>query len=292
MPLIGLGTYKLDAADAVHAALSLGYRHIDCARIYGNEALVGEGLRNFLSTDPNISRGSLWITSKVWNDSHRPDAVRASAASSIADLGCEYLDLLLIHWPEAWKPGSEDPDEGVTLRETWEAMEGLVDAGMVRHLGVSNFSLAQLEQILSWARIKPAVNQVELHPLLAQRKLVGVCGRMGVRCVGYSPLGHGKEDVLSHPVIAAVAKETGRTPAQVVLRWNVQRGVGVIPKTSSDIRLKENLEDLFSWRLTWDQKAAIDRIDRMMDKRLVSPEWHTWDDPEVGGAVKPSRVLL
>jgi len=110
--------------------------------------------------------------------------------------------------------------------------------------------------------------------------------------VGYSPLGHGKEDVLSHPVIAAVAKETGRTPAQVVLRWNVQRGVGVIPKTSSDIRLKENLEDLFSWRLTWDQKAAIDRIDRMMDKRLVSPEWHTWDDPEVGGAVKPSRVLL
>jgi len=290
MPLLGLGTYKLERAEAVTAALSAGYRHIDCATVYGNQKLVGEGLRAYLGQEGSLPRDQLWITTKIWNDAHRPEAVRASAEGSIADLGCGYLDLLLVHWPHAWKPGTEEEDTGVTMQETWAAMEALVDAGLVRYLGVSNFSLSQVEDLLSWARIKPVVNQVELHPLLAQRKLVGVCTRKGVRCVGYSPLGHSKTDLLEHPEVVAVAKDVGRSPAQVLLRWNVQRGVGVIPKAGSEGHMRENADGLFTWRLTWDQKAALDRLDE--GRRFVQMSWHKWEDVEEGGAVKPSKVLL
>lgn len=288
MPLIGLGTYKLDSADAVRTALALGYRHIDCAPIYGNEALIGEGLADYLSQEG--SRDQLWITSKIWNDAHRPDAARASAAKTIADIGCGYLNLLLVHWPHAWVPGTEDEDMEVTIQETWAALEALVDEGLVRHIGLSNFSLAQVEEVLGFARIAPVVNQIELHPLLAQRKLVGVCARKGVRCVGYSPLGHSKNDLLEHPEVVRVAVEVGKSPAQVLLRWNVQRGVAVVPKAGSEPHLHENIDGLFQWRLSWDQKAALDALDE--GRRFVSMEWHSWGDEEEGGAVKPSKVLL
>jgi diketogulonate reductase-like aldo/keto reductase len=296
MPLLGLGTYALDSPDAVRAALAAGYRHVDCAPIYGNEAVVGQGLAERLAAEGG--RASLWLTSKIWNDAHRPEAAAASARASVAALGCGYLDLLLVHWPHAWVPGGgEAPDAGVTLRDTWQALEALVDSGLVRHLGVSNFSLRQVEEVLAFARVKPVVSQVEGHPLLAQRKLVGVCLRKGVHTVAYSPLAHSHSlpdhsdhSLLEHPEVAAVAAAAGRTPAQVLLRWNVQRGVGVLPKAGSAAHARENAEGLFAWRLTWDQKARLDALDE--GRRFVSPAWHAWDDAEEGGAVKPSRVLL
>eukprot|EP00887_Chlorella_sp_A99_P004505 scaffold34.g4505.t1 len=275
MPLLGLGTYKLASADSVRAALDLGYRHLDCASVYGNQALVGEGLKTFLAEG---RREELFITSKVWNDAHRPAAARASVERTLAELGCGHLDLLLLHWPEAWMPGTQEPDTGVTLQETWAALEACVDAGLARYIGVSNFGLTQVEDLLSWARIKPVVNQVELHPLLAQRKLVGVCLRKGVHSVAYSPLGHSKTDLLEHPAVL-----------EVLLRWNVQRGVAAIPKAGSLPHLRENIEGLFSWALTWDQKAKLDALD--CGRRLVTSAWHQWEDPEEGGAAKPHIVL-
>jgi alcohol dehydrogenase (NADP+) len=297
LPLLGLGTYKLDSADAVVAAFKAGYRHIDCAPIYGNEDVVGKGIKSWcesmsLSNDnsTDTARSSLWITSKIWNDAHRAPAVKASIEKSIADLQCAYLDLALVHWPDAWIPGTEMPDPEASLRETWQALEAAVDAGLVRHLGVSNFGLKALEGLLSWARIKPVVNQIELHPLLSQRKLVGVSARYGVHCVAYSPLGHSKTDLLEHPTILRVAQETGKTAAQVLLRWAVQRGTAVIPKAGSEPHVLENIDGLFEWRLTWDQKSSIDALDA--GKRFISPSWHEWEDEEEGGAAKPSTVLL
>ena len=288
MPLIGLGTYKQDSPEAVRSALALGYRHIDCAPIYGNESLICEGLKEFVSQDGG--REQLWITSKIWNDNHHPAELRASAQKSISDLGCKYLDLLLVHWPDAFIPGTEDIDTEITIQETWAAMEALVEEGIVRHIGVSNFSLKQVEDVLSFAKIAPVVNQIELHPLLAQRKLLGVCARKGVRCVGYSPLGHSKNDLLEHPEVIRVANEVGKSPAQVLLRWNIQRGVAVVPKAGSEPHLRENIDGLFQWRLSWDQKAALDALDQ--GKRFVSMPWHIWAEDEEGGAVKPSKVLL
>lgn len=295
LPLLGLGTYKLDSVDAVVTALKAGYRHIDCAPIYGNESIVGKGIKLWCDTvvshtKNENARSSLWITSKIWNDAHRADAVRASIKKSIDDLQCSYLDLALVHWPDAWIPGTETPDPEVSLRETWEALETMVDQGAVRYLGVSNFGLKALEDLLSWARIKPVVNQIELHPLLSQRKLVGVSARYGVHCVAYSPLGHSKTDLLEHPTVLRVAQETGKTAAQVLLRWAVQRGTAVIPKAGSEPHILENIEGLFDWRLTWDQKSSIDALDA--GKRFISPSWHSWEDEEEGGAVKPSAVLL
>lgn len=288
MPLLGLGTYKLQSAEAVKKALELGYRHIDCATIYGNEKTVGEGLKDFIAEG---RRDELFIVSKVWQDAHRPEALRKSVQQSIADLDCGRLDLCLVHWPEAWLPGTEEPDTEVTLQQTWQAMEALVDDGLATHIGVSNFSLRQIEEVLSYARHKPVVNQVELHPLLAQRKLVGVCLRKGVHSVAYSPLGHTGQgsEVLGHPAVAEVAAETGKSPAQVLLKWNVQRGVAVIPKAGSEPHLAENIEGLFGWRLTWDQKAKLDALDQ--GKHFVNNSWHAWEDPEEGGAAKPSLVL-
>jgi diketogulonate reductase-like aldo/keto reductase len=288
LPLLGFGTFKITDASSVKAALEVGYRHFDCARIYENEDIVGQGLQEYLSKDPT-ARESLWITSKVWNDAHRPANVTQSVHDTLNDLNCQYLDLLLIHWPEAWIPGTHDPDTSVTIKDTYQAMEALVDAGKVRFLGVSNFGLTQIEDVLSWCRIKPIVNQIELHPMLAQRKLVGVSNRKGIHSVAYSPLGVGSNELVNHPAVLQISKETGKTPAQVLLRWNVQRGVPVIPKASSKPHIEENFSGLFDWRLTWDQKSALDAID--CGKRFIDPSFHEWEDMEAGGAHKPSKVF-
>ena len=294
MPLLGLGTYKLARPEAVKRALELGYRSIDCAAFYGNQAVVGEGLKEFIASG---RRDELFVTTKVWQTEHRPELARASALRSIEELGVGHLDLLLVHWPEAWVPGSTieswQEDATVTIADTWRALEALVDEGLVRGLGVSNFSLAQVEALLSAARHKPLVNQVELHPLLAQRKLVGVLLRRGVACVAYSPLGAPSDarppELLTNPVVADIAARAGRTPAQVLLRYNMQRGVPVIPKAGSDGHLAENFSHAFDWRLSNADKAALDALDA--GRRFVSAPWHEWEDPEEGGALKPSVVL-
>eukprot|EP00891_Asterochloris_glomerata_P008518 jgi/Astpho2/8518/gw1.00125.50.1_t len=247
MPLLGFGTYKVASADVIRTALEAEYTHFDCAASYGNEALVGEGLQEEMQQG---KRQRLFITSKVWNDAHRPDAVRASCQQSIKDLGCEYLDIFLMHWPDAWMPGSDkEPDNTVTILDTWRAMEALADEGLVRYIGVSNFNLQQVEDLLAQARVKPVVNQVELHPLLSQRKLVGTCLRKGVHCVAHSPLGHGKGDVLTAPGVQQAAEQTGKTAAQVALKWNIQRGVAVIPRSETPENIRSNIEGMFEWNL-------------------------------------------
>lgn len=287
LPLLGFGTYKVDSADIIKLALDAGYRHIDCAAKYGNEKLVGEGLKGFLSKENG--RQKLFITSKVWNDRHRPEEVRKSCEQSIADLGCGHLDLLLMHWPDAWKLGTQEPDTGVSIEETWRAMEALAGEGKVSHLGVSNFSLAQVEKLLEVAKVKPVVNQVELHPLLAQRKLVGTCLRKGVACVAYSPLGHGSTLLFDLSEVKSIANEVKKTPAQVLLKWNIQRGVAVIPRSQSEKNIRGNIDGAFTWELTPEQKARLDALDQ--GKRTVDTEWHDWGNASIGGASKPSDLL-
>lgn len=294
MPMVGFGTAGITDPASVKSALELGYRHIDCAWFYGNEAVVGEGLKEFVASG---RRSELFVTTKVWNTHHRPALVRESLTESLSRLGLSYVDLLLMHWPEAWVPGSsfEDPkpDTEVTLAETWAAMEALVDEGLVKNLGVSNFSLKQVEELLASARIKPVVNQVELHPLCAQRKLVGVSLRRGVTCVAYSPMGGQNyvkvNDLLTNPIVQQVASELGRSPAQVLLKWNIQRGVPVIPKASSPAHQADNFTGIYDWRLGSEHKALLDTLD--CGKRYIDFSWKDWGNPEEGGVAKPSLVM-
>ncbi|KDD74976.1 aldo/keto reductase [Helicosporidium sp. ATCC 50920] len=272
LPLVGLGTYQLDRASAVVEALEAGYRLVDCAAVYANERTVGEGIRAWLAAGGR--REELFVIGKIWNDAHRPAEAIQSARQSVEDLGCDYLDCLLVHWPEAWVPGTKEPDAEVTLPQTWAALETLVDGGLVRSLGVSNFSLRQLDELSASARVPPAICQVELHPLLSQRALVGGLRRRGVAPVAYSPLGHGKEGLLATPRVRAVAQELGKSPAQVLLRWNVQREVAVIPKAGSLPHLCENI-DVFDFQLSYQHKTALDALD--CGKRFVTNDWHVWE---------------
>ena len=290
-PAVGLGLWKIDRADTagmVEEALRVGYRHLDSACDYGNEVEAGVGIRSGLAAGV-CRREDLWVTSKLWNTYHDPRHVRAAAERSLRDLGLDYLDLYLVHFPiaqrfvpfeERYPPGwIHDPTASpprmemvnVPLAETWGAMEELIWAGIVRRIGVCNCSTALLRDLLAGARIPPAVLQVELHPLLAQEKLLRFCREQGIAVTAFSPLGapsyvplgmaRPEESLLDHPLIRDTASACGRTPAQVLLRWGVQRGTSVIPKTSRRERLKENL-DLFDFTLTGPQMAAISALDR------------------------------
>ncbi|WP_312181165.1 aldo/keto reductase [Arthrobacter sp.] len=248
----GFGTYKVPAEDAaalVTSALELGYRHIDTAALYGNEEGVGEAVRNFTDTG-HMVREDLFLTSKLWNTDQGYDAAFRAFDASMDRLGTGYLDLYLIHWP--------CPARGLFV-ETYRALEEIYASGRVRAIGVSNFRREDLEELLSATGIVPAVNQIELHPWLAQEKLRAFHAANGIRTVAWSPLGRGA--VLADPVITAIAAELGRTPAQVVLRWHVQAGSIVIPKASSEDRITGNL-DLFSFDLDDAQLAAIHSLDR------------------------------
>lgn len=290
-PAVGLGLWKIDRADTagmVEEALRVGYRHLDSACDYGNEAEAGEGIRSSLAAGV-CRREELWVTSKLWNTYHDPRHVRGAAERSLGDLGLDYLDLYLVHFPIAlrfvpsdvrYPPGwIHDPAAArpkmemvnIPLAETWGALEELVWAGLVRHIGVCNYSVALLRDLLAATRIPPAVLQVELHPLLAQETLLRFCREQGIAVTAFSPLGapsyvplgmaRPEESLLDHPLIRDTASACGRSPAQVLLRWGVQRGTSVIPKTSRRERLRENLE-LFDFTLTGDQMAAISALDR------------------------------
>jgi diketogulonate reductase-like aldo/keto reductase len=291
LPAVGLGLWKLPqpaVAEHVHRAVAAGYRHFDCACDYGNETQVGAGLASALQAGL-CRRDDLWITSKLWNTYHARHHVRQAAERSLRDLQLDVLDLYLIHFPIAtafvpfevrYPPGwFFDPDAPepkmhpakVPLSETWSAMEDLVRAGLVRNIGVCNFNIALLRDLLSYATLPPAVLQVELHPYLAQPKLLRFCREEGIVVTGFSPLGaasyHGigmaepHESVLAEPVVQDIAARLGRTPAQVVLRWGVQRGTAVVPMTSNPARLSENLS-LFDFELTPDDMAALSALDR------------------------------
>ena len=249
IPQLGFGVYQVppeDTADAVATALEIGYRHIDTAEMYGNEKGVGEAVAR-----SGIDRGEVFVTSKLNNGFHRRDDALRAFDQSLADLGFEYLDLFLIHWP---LPGID-----VDYIETWKAMEEIYASGRCRAIGVSNFQAHHLRRLFSQAQVRPAVNQIEVHPYLTQEELRAFDADHEIVTEAWSPIAQGK--VLGDPAIVAIAERLGRTPAQVVLRWHVQRGDVVFPKSVSRQRMQENFE-LFDFELGTDDMATLTGLDR------------------------------
>jgi alcohol dehydrogenase (NADP+) len=259
MPALGFGTLIPDAAVTLSAskdALEAGFRHFDCAERYGNEREVGEALQAGLAAK-GIAREELFVTTKLWNTNHRPERVKPAFEASLDRLRLNYLDLYLIHTPFAFQPGdNQDPrdqngnvlyDRGVTLLDTWGAMESLVDGGKCRAIGLSDITLDGLLPIYESARIKPAVVQVESHPYLPETELLDFCKEKGIVFLAFAPLGHGmKPGPLEDPVITAIAARVGKTPAQVLLAWAVQRGTALLttPKTAERARENFNISAL------------------------------------------------
>ena len=253
MPALGFGTLIPDPAVTISAtrdALEAGFRHFDSAERYGNEREVGEALHAGIAAD-GITREEIFVTTKLWNSNHRPERVEPAFLASLKRLRLDYLDLYLIHTPFAFQPGDDqDPrdangniiyDKGVTLLDTWRAMETLVDHGKCRAIGLSDITLAGLMPIYESARIKPAVVQVESHPHLPQTELLDFCKQKGIVFLAFAPLGHGmKPGLLEDPVISSVAARVGKTPAQVLLAWAVQRGTALLTTPKSAARAKEN----------------------------------------------------
>lgn len=270
MPAIGFGTLIADPAttsSATRIALKTGYRHFDCAERYRNEREVGEALQEGLSTE-GIARDELFVTTKLWNSNHRPERVGPAFEASLERLRLDYLDLYLVHTPFAFQPGDEqDPrdangnvlyDEGVTLADTWKAMESLVDGGKCRAIGLSDIGLDGLQPLYESARIKPAVVQVEAHPYLPETELLDFCKAHDIVFLAFAPLGHGiKPGPLDDPVVVALAARLNRTPAQVLLAWGVQRGAALLTTPKNEIRARENF-DVFA--LPDDAFAEIDGI--------------------------------
>ncbi len=261
MPALGLGTWQSrpDAVyEAVKEALRIGYRHIDCAFIYGNETEVGRALEESFAAGV-CRREELWITSKLWNNAHHPEHVRPALQNTLAALRLDYLDLYLMHWPVALRaevslpaqPEDYIPLEELPVATTWAAMEPLVEAGLCRHIGVSNFSVKKLAGLLEVAERKPEVNQVELHPYLPQNPLVDFCAAQGVHITAYSPLGSpgrpaglkaaDEPRLLEDAVVASVAARREVSPAQVLIAWSLHRGLSVIPKSVNPGRIAQNL---------------------------------------------------
>lgn len=273
---IGLGTWKSDPGEvgqAVEAALEAGYRHIDCAAIYRNEAEVGAALARVFARG-EIRREDVHITSKLWNNAHLKDDVEPALKKTLSDLGLDYLDLYLIHWPVAFRPGLEGfpesesdfltPDQA-PISETWEAMLAARDQGLTRHVGVSNFSIRKLDRLAAAGDEMPEMNQVELHPYLQQDELLAWCREHDVLVTAYSPLGSsdrpdsmkGEDEpsLLENEVIGEIAENHGASPAQILIAWAVARDTIVIPKSTSPERIRQNLES-----------ADIDLDDTDMDR--------------------------
>lgn len=283
MPLIGLGTWRAsDAtslADGIREAIRAGYRHIDCAPIYLNQKIIGEAIAVSIAAG-EVTRESLFIVSKLAASDSEPEHVMAALQATLRDLQVTYLDAYLIHWPQKYVhtpstfpvPMSErlgySPESTLS---TWRKLEECVDLGMVRSIGVSNFSSTKLEALLPAARIKPVCNQIELHPYLSQDELVRWCLARNIACTAYCPLGSPSRpatfrtptdppELLSHPLIARIAAEHGISPAQVLLRWAVQRGTIPLPKSVTPARLTDNLAVL-SLELSTEAMAAIGGMD-------------------------------
>ena len=300
IPVIGIGTFGSDhvsheeVASAVKYAVVSGYRHIDCASVYGNEARIGKAIRELIA-EKVVARDELWITSKVWNDMHGDGMVISSCKQSLADLRLDYLDLYLVHWPfpNYHAPGCDgdarNPDSKPYIHENfmkvWRQMEQLVELGLVRNIGTSNVTIPKLKLIMRDARIKPAVNEMELHPHFQQPELFEFCLKNEIQPIGYSPIGSPARPErdktpadtvdIEDPVIIEIARKMGIHPATVCIKWAVQRGQIPIPFSSSERNILSNLKAVTSDPLTIDDMNAIASIDK--NCRLIKGQVFLWE---------------
>jgi len=277
IPALGFGTLIPDPAVTITAtrdALEAGFRHFDCAERYGNEREVGTALQAGLAPGA-IARQDIFVTTKLWNSNHRPERVEPAFEASLERLRLKYLDLYLIHTPFAFQPGdNQDPrdkdgnviyDRGVTLLDTWRAMETLVDHGKCRAIGLSDVGLEELKPVYESARIKPAVVQVEAHPHLPETELLEFCKQTRVVFLAFAPLGHGtRPGPLEDPVILAVAARVGKTPAQVLLAWAVQRGTALLTTPRTAARARENSD------ISALPEDALDEINRIQTRQRLN----------------------
>ena len=281
MPNLGLGTWKSapgEVFNAVVEAIKVGYRHIDCAYIYENESEIGNALQKVIK-DGIVKREELWITSKLWNNSHKTEQVLPAIQKTLKDLQLDYLDLYLIHWPIAFKADVTFPDGGkdfisldeIPIIDTWKGMEGVQQKGLAKHIGVSNFSIKKLKDLLPKATIKPEVNQLELHPLLQQNDMLEFCNQENIYLTAYSPLGSidrnpafkadNEPNLFEHPVLVEIAKKHNCSSAQVLIRWAMQRGTAVIPKSVNPGRIKQNFET-YNIELSDEAMTKIGALDK------------------------------
>lgn len=246
IPVVGLGVWQAargaTTREAVASALKLGYRHVDTARIYGNEQDVGEGIRA-----SEVPRSEVFVTTKLWNDDHGYDAAQRAFDASLKRLGLEYVDLYLIHWPVSGKRA-----------DSWRALEKLKADGVARHIGVSNYLVPHLQEMVGSAKEMPEVDQIEIHPFLQHRETRAFCDEQKIVVEAYSPLTRGRR--LGDPTLVAIATEVGRTPAQVILRWAVQHHLVVLPKSTHDERIAENA-GLFDFTLPDSAMRRLDSLD-------------------------------
>jgi alcohol dehydrogenase (NADP+) len=261
MPIIGLGTWKSKLGEVYQAvlwAIEAGYRHIDCAAIYDNEKEVGNALTKAFK-DGLVKREELFVTSKLWNSNHRLDDVVPALKKTLSDLKLDYLDLYLIHWPVSFKKGigfAQTREEfftygDVPLVQTWEGMEKAKNRGLAKHIGVSNFNIAKLNEIIKAGRIAPEMNQVEMHPFLPQNKLLNFCKENSILMTAYSPLGSGdrvatskksnEPSLLENEIVMELASKHGVSPAQILISYSVHRNIAVIPKSVNQERISQNL---------------------------------------------------
>lgn len=271
IPVVGLGTWKSEKGQvrtAVIEAIRAGYRHIDAAAVYGNEAEVGDAL-NQVWSEGVVTREDVFVTSKLWNTDH--GRVRGACLKTLKDLQLNYLDLYLIHWPYSGRPG---PSVAPPLAATWAAMEALVDEGLVRAIGVSNFSVKKTAALIEGARVVPAVNQVEAHPYWRNQELIDFCHSKSIHVTAYSPLGSPDSagimqraddtpSVMRDPLVVQIAQRTGKSVAQVLIRWAVQRGTSVLPKSVHPERIAANF-DVFDWQLSDADFKALSSLELQM----------------------------
>lgn len=280
MPALGLGTWKSakgEVYEVVRKAIEIGYRHFDCAFFYGNEAEIGQAIADTIKND-EVTREELWITSKLWNNRHRKEDVKGAFEITRKDLGLDYLDLYLIHWPVALQYNIGYSQKGedlislteIPLSETWRELIDLQEKGLTKHIGVSNFSIKKINQITEETGVMPEVVQVESHPFLQQKDLLNFAQEKGIFLTGYCPLGsadrpaarilESEPKLFQNETILEIAKEKGVSPAQIMLAWAINRGASVIPKSVNPQRLKENLEAA-DIELTAEEMAKMSSLD-------------------------------